>query len=159
LARLLLITNGESFKALNHLFQSSIHPKGASMKSSKTLAVLLGISVFAFGAVSFAAAQDEAPVTPPVSQGPNFVDEDGDGVCDNMGKGLRNGKGKGFVDADGDGKCDNMGTGRGLKRGQAGDGTGSNFVDADGDGVCDNMGKGYLKNRGAKNSAGRGKAK
>ncbi|MHB9028005.1 MAG: hypothetical protein ACYC9O_04510 [Candidatus Latescibacterota bacterium] len=154
------------------------------MKSSKTLVVLLAVSVFAFGAVQYVAAQDENPVTPPVSHGPNFVDEDGDGVCDNMGKGLNRGKGKGFidadgdgvcdnstgagkgkgkgrgfVDADGDGKCDNMGTGRGLKRGQMGDGTGSNFVDADGDGVCDNMGKGFMKNRGAKNSAARAKAK
>ncbi len=69
----------------------------------------------------------------------NFVDNDGDGVCDYQGKGGRrfmgskgnrgfgargNGAGR-FVDKDGDGVCDFSGT-----RGQG-------FVDADGDGVCD----------------------
>lgn len=35
-----------------------------------------------------------------------FVDEDGDGICDNsLGSGI------GFVDEDGDGVCDNLGTG------------------------------------------------
>ena len=40
-----------------------------------------------------------------------------------------------FVDADGDGVCDNAGTGTGL-----GAQTGGNYVDADNDGVCDNLG-------------------
>lgn len=48
-----------------------------------------------------------------------YVDTDGDGVCDN--------RGVNFVDADGDGVCDNRGTGAG-------------FVDTDGDGVCDKYG-------------------
>lgn len=44
--------------------------------------------------------------------GRNFVDADGDGVCDNYGSngngcGKRSGCGKGYVDADGDGICDN----------------------------------------------------
>jgi len=77
------------------------------------------------------------------SPGANFVDEDGDGVCDNtdnlMGKGrVRNGKGKGKVfgnhfrqgPRDGRGKA----AGRGLR-----DGSGPNFVDENGDGVCDNL--------------------
>ena len=59
--------------------------------------------------------------------GRNFVDANGDGVCDNYGTG----RGQYFVDADGDGVCDNYGTGRGQY-----------FVDADGDGVCDNYGTG-----------------
>lgn len=63
----------------------------------------------------------------------NFVDADGDGVCDNQGTGLGNGKKLNFVDADGDGICDNQGTG-------LGNGKKLNFVDADGDGVCDNAG-------------------
>ncbi len=46
----------------------------------------------------------------------NFVDANGDGVCDN------------FIDEDGDGICDTR-----ANRGQG------RFVDADGDGVCDNF--------------------
>ena len=57
----------------------------------------------------------------------NFVDADGDGVCDNRGSGnqrlrtpgCRLGHGMGFVDADGDGVCDNRnGQGVGAQRGQ-----------------------------------------
>lgn len=55
----------------------------------------------------------------------NFVDADGDGICDNTGLpvGVRPeyaGQGLGFVDADGDGINDN-------------------FIDADGDGICDRL--------------------
>ena len=50
----------------------------------------------------------------------NFVDANGDGVCDS------------FADADNDGVCD----GRGLRQGNQGH-RGANFTDADGDGVCD----------------------
>lgn len=42
------------------------------------------------------------------------------------------GQGQGFVDEDGDGVCDNAGAGRGLGRGM-----GRGFVDEDGNGVCD----------------------
>ena len=52
-----------------------------------------------------------------------FVDANGDGICDNC----KNPDCKNFKDADGDGKCDNC--------------TNPNctgFVDADGDGKCDN---------------------
>ena len=79
--------------------------------------------------------------------GTNFIDENGDGICDlyqgggqgigrqsgnRIKSGLRN-----FVDADGDGVCDN--TGNTGMRG-AGRGSRVNFVDNDGDGVCDNAG-------------------
>lgn len=51
--------------------------------------------------------------------GKNYVDADGDGVCDNYGSnrngcgkrsgyGKRSGCGKGYIDADGDGVCDNI---------------------------------------------------
>ena len=52
-----------------------------------------------------------------ISAGPrngrNFVDADGDGICDNYGSngcgnGYCNGNGNGYVDADGDGVCDNI---------------------------------------------------
>jgi len=39
----------------------------------------------------------------------NYVDADGDGVCDNAGQG----QGVGYVDADDDGVCDNAGQGAG----------------------------------------------
>ena len=70
-------------------------------------------------------------------RGHNFVDANGDGVCDNYGTGT--GRGQYFVDANGDGVCDNYGTGCG--RGQY-------FVDANGDGVCDNYGTGCGRGQG-----------
>ncbi len=63
--------------------------------------------------------------------GAQYVDEDGDGVCDNIGDRPE------FVDEDGDGVCDNN-CGRG--RGGCGCGGNGNFVDEDGDGICDNIG-------------------
>lgn len=66
----------------------------------------------------------------------NFVDNDGDGNCDNYtsnGNGCRrhSGCGRRYVDADGDGKCDNYASN--------GNGCGRRYIDADGDGNCDNM--------------------
>jgi len=62
--------------------------------------------------------------------GTQYVDADGDGVCDNIDER------PGFVDADGDGVCDND-----CGRGNGGSGCGGmEFVDEDGDGVCDNIG-------------------
>ena len=43
-------------------------------------------------------------------RGWNYVDADGDGVCDNLGTGTC-GHGQYCVDADGDGVCDHLGTG------------------------------------------------
>ena len=45
--------------------------------------------------------------------GRNFVDANGDGICDNRGTG----RGCWYVDADGDGVCDNYGSGRWAGRG------------------------------------------
>jgi len=73
----------------------------------------------------------------------NFVDEDGDGICDyyqtNNQRGMnysKNARNMNFVDADGDGICDNynVNQGRGLRNGL---GRNVNFIDEDGDGVCD----------------------
>lgn len=88
---------------------------------------------------------------PAVPTGQNFVDEDGDGVCDTCGSvpgsgtGNQNGNGAGgsnFVDEDGDGVCDTCGSVPGSGMGsQNGNGAmGSNFVDEDGDGICDTCG-------------------
>ena len=45
-----------------------------------------------------------------------------------------NGNGKNYVDSDGDGVCDN----RNVSLSRNGNGSGKNYVDSDGDGVCDN---------------------
>ena len=62
----------------------------------------------------------------------NYIDANGDGVCDNWGTDA-GGNGGSFVDANGDGICDDYGTG------SCG---GWRYVDANGDGVCDNVGTG-----------------
>lgn len=54
----------------------------------------------------------------------NYIDSDGDGICDYCGS--FHSSGSAFVDADGDGICDYYAVG------QCG-----GFVDADGDGICD----------------------
>ncbi len=59
--------------------------------------------------------------------GCQFLDEDGDGICDNYNQGICGiGNGTGYVDEDGDGICDNyssgMGGGRGRGRGCGGNG-------------------------------------
>ena len=73
--------------------------------------------------------------------GPGFVDEDGNGMCDN------------FVDGDGDGVSDLAGTGQGQGPGfvdEDGNGTCDNFVDEDGDGVSDYAGTGRQADRSAR---------
>ena len=79
--------------------------------------------------------------------GAGFVDENGDGTCDNYGNGNCSWR---FVDENGDGVCDNYGT-YGTYGTSKGTGTGS-FIDGDGDGICDN-----LENRSAETQNGRGK--
>lgn len=66
-----------------------------------------------------------------LSSGQNFIDEDGDGLCDNWAGGGsgRCGNGPCFIDQDGDGLCDNCGT-------QCVGGR--NFIDQDSNGLCDN---------------------
>lgn len=59
-----------------------------------------------------------------------FVDADGDGVCDNR---AMKEKGASFIDENGDGVCDNRGAASGSCQRQSMD-----FVDENGDGICDN---------------------
>ena len=88
---------------------------------------------------------------PAVPVGQNFVDEDGDGVCDvcgnvpGSGVGYQNGngaRGSNFVDEDGDGVCDVCGNvpGSGMGNQNGYGARGSNFIDEDGDGICDTCG-------------------
>lgn len=79
---------------------------------------------------------------PGSEQGRNFVDADGDGICDFAGEFCR------YTDADQDGVCDYCGTGQ--------NGCGRNFVDVDGDGICDNYrGQGLGLGRGFRGGRGR----
>lgn len=61
----------------------------------------------------------------------SYVDENGDGICDNTGNGQC--AGQNFVDENGDGICDNAGQRQCLRQG---------FTDANNDGICDNAGSG-----------------
>lgn len=87
-----------------------------------------------------------------------FVDADGDGICDNYasaGCGYC-GASCQFVDADGDGICDNYVSGNCGYCGAS-----CQFVDADGDGICDNYasrnycGRGYGSGQGRRHGRGR----
>jgi len=84
--------------------------------------------------------------------GPNFIDTDGDGICDNRSK--KRGGNKNFVDANNDGVCDNFAA-RGTNR------QGKNFIDNNNDGVCDNLansrqGRGHGKGKGRCGGNGQG---
>jgi hypothetical protein len=87
--------------------------------------IMTGILIVALVAVSAGVAA--AQYGQGGAGGAQYVDADGDGVCDNSGDR------PGFVDEDGDGVCDNN-CGRGCG------GNGMNFVDEDDDGICDNIG-------------------
>lgn len=73
-----------------------------------------------------------------------FVDEDGDGICDNYAAGIC---GQGFVDEDGDGVCDNFEAGI----------CGQGFVDEDGNGICDNFEAGVCGYGGRRGCGGYGR--
>ena len=86
-----------------------------------------------------------------------YADADGDGICDTCGTNYGNcltGNGTAFVDADSDGICDNCGSYHWC--GMAGTGSGRNFVDANGDGICDNYGTGQGSGYGRGCQGGRG---
>ncbi|HEX6386880.1 MAG TPA: hypothetical protein VF177_19620 [Anaerolineae bacterium] len=103
----------------------------------------LGIVTILVASVTFVLAQETATdgdgLVP--GRGPNYIDADDDGICDNCSAQMANQYGRryrqknGFIDEDGDGTCDNCdGTGpHGPMNGR-----GAGFVDEDGDGICDN---------------------
>ena len=107
------------------------------MKRFKTITTFVAIALFALGSLqAFSQTAGNARPTRPA-----FVDEDGDGICDNFVEGQRKGLGNGtranFVDADGDGVCDNQGTrsGERLRDGSGkGGGNGSGNFDGTGRG-------------------------
>ena len=108
--------------------------------------LLRGLAVLAIGAMVFGSF---GVTTAYAAPGQNYIDADGDGVCDyctlGTGTGLRDGSGR---QAGGRGQGGNGG-GQGL-------GMSEDFVDADGDGVCDNYGTRPQDGTGKKLGGGNG---
>lgn len=95
----------------------------------KTIVISLSvIAILLLGTSLAMAYESPEEYAPPAAQqevqGPNFIDGDGDGICDRASEGLagtgRAGTGQGFGP-------------NGLQNGTCGE----NFVDEDGDGICD----------------------
>jgi hypothetical protein len=70
--------------------------------------------------------------------GSNYIDSNGDGICDNR-PGRSKGDKRNFIDNDGNGICDNF-------KVQGAGGQGSNFTDNNNDGICDNSKNGRQGN-------------
>jgi len=82
----------------------------------------------------------------------NFIDSDGNGVCDNRTG--RRGNNRNFVDGDGNGVCDNVNARGNNNRGR-------NFIDKNNDDICDNFkngrqGYGFRKGKGQCRGNGKG---
>jgi hypothetical protein len=114
------------------------------INTALTLAVVLALGVMFTNSVY---AQQKGTGTPK-GQGQYFVDQDGDGICDNVGthQGQKMGKGKGYGPKDGTGnKGQGPKDGTGFGSGNCtGTGTGT------GTGVCDGTGPKGSMNRGGK---------
>lgn len=93
------------------------------------IAIILALVVTSYATLDAPQSRGTYTKTTQRSEARLFVDEDGDGICDNVG--TRNNERTNFADKDGDGVCDNIGT-RNNRR--------MNFVDENGDGICDNIG-------------------
>jgi hypothetical protein len=98
-------------------------------------------------------AQAQAPTTPPAAAGtgigPNFVDANGDGICDNFqngtrgqGQGQGQGQGKRYGQGKGNGTHVGPQDGTGFGRGAMGGGTGTGTCDGTGP-----KGKGFGRRR------------
>ncbi|HEY85862.1 MAG TPA: hypothetical protein G4N96_12215 [Chloroflexi bacterium] len=146
-----------------------MNSKWIRMIGIATVVAVVGVMIVS--AVAFAQGPVNGTSTDQYS---NFVDLDGDGVCDTCGnvpgsgQMMRGQRQKGamdsnFVDLDGDGVCDTCGNVPGsgqMMRGQGQQGAmGSNFVDADGDGTCDNYGAMSQGQRGGQGHSGQGRSK
>lgn len=81
------------------------------MKKGMAIVIALALAVSLCATAALASGRHHTAGTANAcGQGWNYVDADGDGVCDNLGTGTC-GQGRNYVDADGDGVCDNLGTG------------------------------------------------
>ncbi len=131
------------------------------MKKVKIVAALFGIMIIGIPTVQ-AQNDEKAKADTQVekiqnTRGGNFVDADGDGICDNfkegqgmgLGKGQKNGKGVNFVDEDGDGVCDHYKDGQGKNGKGLKQGKGKGMRNCNGTG----RGKGYMRNARQNNNA------
>jgi hypothetical protein len=116
------------------------------MKSIFKVAVLslglLTVVSFAYAGSGKGAQDGSGPKNTAAQRGPDYVDQNGDGICDNISDRVDSGnrRGKGY--------CAGKQAGcKGLRRGFR-DGKGPinragvakpSYVDADGDGICDNF--------------------
>ena len=73
---------------------------------SRGIGVGIVVTLLAVTMICVALAQGPKPGTLSPGRGVGFIDEDGDGVCDD------------FVDEDGDGMCDDFGTDQRMDRGR-----------------------------------------
>ncbi len=110
-------------------------------------AVILALSFNAIYAQNNNSANNtKNSVTTQTFKGPNFVDKNNDGVCDNRNS-VTNRRGVNYIDKNNDGVCDNYGTrqyanGNGKKKGN---------------GKCNGKGKGKGNGNGNGNGKGRGR--
>ena len=114
------------------------------------IGVVVIVMMLALSAVVWAQGPTERTgESAPMGRGFRFQDANTDGVCES------------FVDEDGDGVCDQMGTRGNRYQDEDADGVCDNFVDEDGGGVCDMMGAGQAEGRGRAGSAqfGRGQGR
>jgi len=92
------------------------------------LGIVIGIS-FALSGPGSVFAKNSDVTKSADAKGPNFVDTDKDGVCDNKdSKGKGGGKGKRYRRGARDGSGPRNGSNK----------KGPNFIDKNGDGICDN---------------------
>ncbi|MBW2567960.1 MAG: hypothetical protein JRD93_17390 [Deltaproteobacteria bacterium] len=110
-----------------------------------SLGLLTAVS-FAYAGSGKGVKDGTGPKNTAAQRGPNYVDQNGDGICDNVGARVDSGYRPGYRCGKGYG-AGKQARGKGLCRGLR-DGKGSinragvakpNYVDADGDGICDNF--------------------
>lgn len=118
-----------------------------ALKFAVVGAVLLIALTLTVGMAAAKYGPPTRPVNPPAGGdcATNFVDADGDGICDLAGTGTANSYGNasnygnGVADGTGSGMVGRSGMGsQGANRAAGGSYFQSQFIDADGDGVCDN---------------------
>ena len=108
------------------------------------LCLLMAVS-FAYAGNGKGAQDGSGPNNTAVQRGPNYVDANGDGICDNIGARIgRRGKGYGAGNQGrGKGFCRGKGFRRGLRDGKGPINRAGvakpNYMDANGDGICDNF--------------------
>jgi hypothetical protein len=105
-------------------------------------ALILAVGILSISAATAFAQSPNTPQAPAAATvGPNFVDANGDGICDNFQSGARQGQGKGMA---------RRGKRLGPQDGSGyGAGAGAAVGSGNGTGICDGTGpKGYGRGRG-----------